>query len=495
MNAAAEAEAEKAATLGNDMKRTYNYVWPRGVLLIIFAHPVYEALVGLRAYVAEEGKGGNGRVIDLPFKVPFPLLPIPSFAMFVTIFRVQVIAADGQFEFYLRPWRWLEYLMAKLPGGRQAVSLPLSAVGGWLLRRKGRPDEAPRFAAADRAKFFLLILLLWVATLLLAIPANFVYSLEWALFRGIALTMRSALRPIPALLAVLFVVFATGDSWRIFGEEPYWRFSALIIILVVVGLVAMTVNLLGVKDGWHSILQREATGDQVLREWAEQTPAKRLCSTLNPVSPFEKSLHRPRGQQPPADMPRALTIVRQLLSKNIAVVFWLTMALNVIAVAFWISLLFVAVGTVAISYAMTNDLLNSTPEHPAAITVTHFGLLGQQFYITRQLILLSVVLGAIAALNFATSTLQNADNLETFADHALQDLRHALAALAYYLGAVEDLLVQLKADGAINRLKEIDATTIAKFLDSLHRTGDGMPADAPGLIIQASAEVFGTHRA
>ena len=475
------AAVEKVAYLESDMKRTYDYVWRRGVLLIFFAQPIYEALVGLREYIAaEESKPSNKIVIDLPFKIPVPLF-FPPFVASMTIYRIQVTSVDGKFEFNLRPWRWLEYLVSKFPRAKRAFSLPLSAAAIRLASRVGLPLRDRSATPADRVKFLILLLLFWVASSLCIIPFNLIRALGWALFRGIAITMKSALRPIPALLAVLFVVFASGDSWRIFGQEPYWRFAALIVILLGAGLAAMAVNLLGAKNGWRSILEREIGGDQALREWAERTPARVLCAALQPVSPLGRTFGESREGEAAVEMPRAFTVARRLLGKNIAVVFWFTMTLNVIAITFWVSLLFITVGTVAISSATTNDLLNSSPQHSAAVALTPpFGLLGQQFVITRQLVLLSVVLGAVAALNFATSTLQNANDLEAFTDHALRDLRQALAALSYYLGAVAALLVELKENGALQRLKDTDSSDvadIAKFLES--PGGAPLPAGGP----------------
>jgi hypothetical protein len=160
-------------------------------------------------------------------------------------------------------------------------------------------------------------------------------------------------------------------------------------------------------------------------------------------------------------MPPALQKARRLLALNVTILFGLTMTLNLVAIAFWIFLLFVAIGTVAISGAMTSGLLNNAP----ATVVTQFGLLGQQFVITRQLLLLSAVLGAVAALNFATSTLQDSENRATFVDHALTDLTRSLGALAYYLGAVVELLRELNDNGVLEKLKGIDASSISRLLE------------------------------
>jgi hypothetical protein len=458
------AESAKLELLDSDMRRTFNYVWRRGVLLILFIQPIYDVLEGLREYISEESAPSNRTVVELPFRIPLGMF------WSLTLYKVRVASVDGEFEFTLHPWWWLEYLLGKFPRAKRALGVPLAAPGSWVARRLGLPVGSRIATPAERIKFFLLILMLWMGTVVALLPFNIIRSLGWVLFRGIAVTMRSALRPIPALLAILFVVFATGDSWRVFGEEPYWRFVALIAILLAVSLAAMAANLLGARNGWRSILECELAGDQALKEWATRTPARAFSATVAPVSPFDGPFIESRDQAAMAEMPLALTATRQLLGMNITVIFWITMALNVISITFWISLLFILVGAVAISSDVTNGLLGGSTQHSAVVAVTPpLHLFGQQFLITRQLLLLSVVLGAIAALNFATSTLQNSDDLEAFAHHALRDLRRALAALAFYLGAVAALLVELNENGALQRLKDMnqgDLAKIAKLLES-----------------------------
>jgi hypothetical protein len=102
------------------------------------------------------------------------------------------------------------------------------------------------------------------------------------------------------------------------------------------------------------------------------------------------------------------------LVANVTVLYVFTMVLHIFAVAFWISLMFVIIGVVAVSGPMTKELTQA----PATV-IAHFNLLGQSFMLTRQLVLLSAVLGGVAALTFATGTLQDSNSRATFARHAL----------------------------------------------------------------------------
>ena len=432
-------ESTSVAAMRQSMDRTYRYIWRRGVLSIIAVHPVYEALLLLYENAKAE------RVVDLPLGV-----------WRITFFWLRVTVKDNEIELSLHPWRWLEYLLNHTLPGTDVISVSLSAVKAVIFRFPGMSRDGRDATPAQQKRAFVLILSLWIYAFLVGAPYNLIICVGWALFRGVSTTVKSALRPIPALLAVLVVVFATGDSWRIFGQEPKWRFTALIIILLFASLVATAVNMQGIKGGWRSVIGYPSQGNEVFKSWAARTPAAGLCM-LAPVPP----LGAPASLNTGADMPPALQKARRLLALNVTILFGLTMTLNLVAIAFWIFLLFVAIGTVAISGAMTSGLLNNAP----ATVVTQFGLLGQQFVITRQLLLLSAVLGAVAALNFATSTLQDSENRATFVDHALTDLTRSLGALAYYLGAVVELLRELNDNGVLEKLKGIDASSISRLLE------------------------------
>jgi hypothetical protein len=132
----------------------------------------------------------------------------------------------------------------------------------------------------------------------------------------------------------------------------------------------------------------------------------------------------------------------------------------------------------AISLGTTDDFLGSPPG-PGAIVLGQFGILGQHLIITSQLLQLSAVLGAVAALTFATSTLQDADSRAIFEDHALKSLRRALVAVGHYLAGVSLVLAALEADGTLDSVDGVDWAPVRRFLRAPGAVPPAPPA-APG---------------
>ncbi len=440
----------KAVTAGHaedrqrEMDRTYRYIWHRGVLSIVVIHPVYKALL---QFSERADDPESGVVARLPLR-----------AGWVTVLWVRVTVRGNRLELSVHPWLWIEFLLNHVLPGTDVLSVPMPAIKVALSRYAGMPATEDGATRGEVGRALLLIWSLWVYVYLIGPLRNFPLYLGWVLIRSVTTTVRSALRPIPALLAVLVVVFATGDSWRIFGQDPPWRFTALMTILLGASLAAMAINVRGAFGGWLALLGCGDPEDEVFTQWAAGTPARSLIGMLHPMPPLGG---RPDHDSDGGNIFPVLRKARRMLAVNVAVLFGLTMVLNVIAIAIWISILFIAIGTIAISSGITNDLLNTL--HPAV--VAQFGLLGQQYVITKPLIQLSAVLGAVAALNFATGTLQDRDNRAMFADHALADLRGALGALAYYLGAVAELLREVAGTGELDKLTGIDGGTVAKLLE------------------------------
>jgi Putative restriction endonuclease len=422
------------------MRKMYKFIWHRGILAMWVVHPVYRGLL-----IAHE----NPREGDVSLK----LWRIP-------VISVHVAAADGRREISLNPPGWIEYPLRVILRKPGILSVPLSAI--WLVASR-QPDRRERTTRWQRVKVYMVLDALLVYVVTLVFTSNLIINLVLAMARTTATTVKAVASSVPALLAVLFVGFATGDSWRIFGEESSWRFSALVTVLIGAGLAAMAVNL-HTPDGWRSIFLKcqlpngnVLEGVAALEEWGKRTPARKLPEQPQPVPPLGS---------PPAEMALVLARARTMLAGNVCVLFWLTMVFSVIWTAICVSVLFVVIGLLAISLSTTNDLLSSQPGHPLAVIVYHFGLLGQQVVITRQLLLLSVVLGSVAALTFATSILQDPDSRPIFEDHALKSLRRAFAALGYYLAEVAALLRQIDKEQSLATIDGIDAKVVRKFLQT-----------------------------
>jgi hypothetical protein len=114
-----------------------------------------------------------------------------------------------------------------------------------------------------------------------------------------------------------------------------------------------------------------------------------------------------------------------------------TVIMQVIAVALWVSASFIVLGIVVINSKAYDNLL---PANTQPMVITSFSFLGQTFIISQQLVLLSVTLGTIAGLTFATQGLQDDSSRQRFITYSLADLKCSLATLSYYLGAFGELI-------------------------------------------------------
>jgi hypothetical protein len=194
--------------------------------------------------------------------------------------------------------------------------------------------------------------------------------------------------------------------------------------------------------------------------------------------------------QEAVSLPRALTSVQRVLAVNMRIVFWVTLVPIVITTGVLIFAFFLVVGVVAISQDKTNELLNNGTAHPPLAKVwLHIPVLGQQYVVTQQLVLLSAALGAFAALNFATGILQDTATRAEFADHALEDARGAMGGLAYYMGGVVQLLRELNQADILKEIKGMeDMRQYLAFTQGGSPPGPGVgPSDGLPLIVAEGA--------
>ncbi len=238
-----------------------------------------------------------------------------------------------------------------------------------------------------------------------------------------------------------------------FGRESSWQFAVLIVFMAATSIAAVVVTLRGKKGDWRSMCGYSSERSDLLRDWAtDKTPAGTLVNMKREVKPLLPAY--------PSKDSRGQNLLLKAHEKNISILYFVTMISHVIAVAFWISLTFSLIGVITVNAGMTNELSNSRAD-----ILCQFDLIGQQFIVTRQLVLISVIIGGIATLTFVSTTLQDAGHRQEFADYALTDLRRAIGALAYYYGAVIALLQaefgQLFTPEGISNLQDHIKTVIS----------------------------------
>lgn len=411
------------------MERTFRYIVRRGLLVLLAIQPFYKALQRLSKFQVGE---------RIQFKIPLLIvvLFVPNKTRIIlTYCKPQLVIEDGKLTFSLCARSWFKKTLALI------VPKSLrSKLDAKLIKITDEPLFHADLKSVSRAPVILALILISILgslVILLSIP----WYVTCTLVRGLAITFRSALRTVPSLFAILVVIFITGDAWKIFGLESNWQFVAIILFIAVTSIVAVIVSLREVGGDWRSITRYSAEGSELLRSWAtDKTPAEQLVKMevkpLLPPPPSKDSLFWKKVLIPH--------------EKNISILYFITIISHVIAVAFWISSTFVVIGVITVNAAMTKELSQSRAD------VLHgFNFIGQQFLITRQLVLTSVVIGGIATLTFVSSTLQDVKNRQTFADYALTDLKRAIGALAYYYGGVITLLLKLRDAGVFAEFREL----------------------------------------
>ena len=296
------------------------------------------------------------------------------------------------------------------------------------------------------------------------------------LARSLSATLRSA-RSVSALIAILIVMFATGDVWKLFGLESVWRCSVLLALTVTIGVLVMTAGLRGwmKKDSWLSVLGYPTDKeDIVLASWVKGTPAERLVAAN--VKPWLSI----GGRMPEDFLEGSTGLVRSFfkelnLQRNVNILLGIAVVADVIAIFFWVSLAFVIVGFIAVSESATMTLTDGPID-----VIWHVSLLGQSFEITKQLLLVSMVLGAIAALTFSAASMQDSSSRRTFSEYALTHVRRVVGIYAYYFGGLISLMNAMVADGTLNALKELDIEGMRAIFERLAaQSNDPVPASHP----------------
>jgi hypothetical protein len=429
------------------MDKIFKYTLRRGLLIMLFLHPFFKMLFLMLTYEVEERAQ-----LDIPI--------MPRRLRFLFPFKVKLYFTNNELAFSIHLfWGWLESIYRRLlpssnvdPSNPRLLSILQALFTGQRIRRIDlRSASKPQMRLLVAFAAFIPVFFTLFFTLIFF---PFTRSIGM-IIRSFSVTLKTALRPVPALLAILVIMFVTGDAWRMFGLQPMPRVIMLIIFVMSFSLVALSVAMRTPDAGWRTLLGRRSERTNILHSWAEKTPASRLIAlNVTPILPLS-DVETDKSEDS-YEIPQ--------LAENVTLIYIATAIMHVIAIALWVSATFIIIGIVAVSSTMT-DKLSDTP----ANILLHFSLFGQDFILSRQLVLLSVALGCIAALTFATSTLQSAEGRAAFIDYATLDLRRALGALSYYVGMLMALLLILRKMGVFDELSSVGRDSLAKLLDLLKR--------------------------
>jgi len=307
--------------------------------------------------------------------------------------------------------------------------------------------------AAQKPEILGLLFVFSIFIDLFVIFASFPIYIISGLVGNLSATLRAA-RSVPALIAILIVVFITDDAWRVFGLESTLRLSIMIVMLVAVSVLVLVTGLRKwmAQDSWLGVVGYSVDGgEKILAKWAESAPALAFfVPRVRPVLPIDDGDGGDSND------------LRKSLESNVTILLFIAIIASAIAIAFWISLAFIAVGIVAVTKPMTEELTGGRIS-----VIWQLDLLGQSFIFTRQLLFLSIMLGGIAALTFSAAAVQDASSRSALREYALTDVRHAVSGYAYYMGAIYNVANQLVTDGVWDELQKVDKMALKKRLGSI----------------------------
>lgn len=341
---------------------------------------------------------------------------------------------------------WVTFLFWHLPG-----------------RKAGRIRLGP--SSSDGPKLPAAGLILTVLCFILATIIEATIYTGVAVFRASFTTFAMAMRAIPFLMAILLVVFSSSDAWRVYGSEAYVRFIVIVAILAALAIAA--VYRIVADEAEKIVAKRQSTGD-----WTGNSRRPRCAPIVLDLIKDDYSAKAALVNRKAEVLtryritPLGMTDQRwtRILTKNVQILLRFTTVMQVVAVTLWVSGSFIALGIIVIGSGAYGDLL---PVKIQPSIIYNFHIFGQTFIFSQQLVLLSVTLGTIAGLTFATVSLQDEGSRDRFFSHSLSDLRSSLATLSYYLGAVDELCLLLRDRSRIGIQLGFNAARFRRFDDAM----------------------------
>ncbi len=402
------------------MDRISRYLVASGLFAVLLIHPYYRRFRRFSESASSDCVQVATPLLLLSFLVYGESQEIFTFFKLQLFFKLKLIFEEGKPSLSSKPRRWIRIVIAGVfPRSlRSVINSRLQE-----LKERAYPRQLQSFSIQQ----WIRTSLVWIVlTRALIAPFLMAFSvivwLPYTVVRAFTTTLWTALRTVPALLALLVVVFITGDAWKLFGVEPDWRLFALILLITGMSIAVTLYALRGREGNWRAAIRYSNGDTKLLASWAEKTPARVLIKmNVQPLLPDRLDSYEftsPKGYE-----------------INISIIYAFIVVTHIIAVAFWVSLMFVIVGVVAVNGTQTYGLSGKDAD-----VIRQIYFLGQDYILTRQLILVSVMLGVIAALTFVAGTLQDTDKRRVVIDDALTSLRHTLGAFAYYYGEVRAML-------------------------------------------------------
>jgi uncharacterized protein (DUF2267 family) len=272
-----------------------------------------------------------------------------------------------------------------------------------------------------------------ISALIVSMPIGFVTALG----RSLLGAFRTTLRSMPALVAVLVLLFVTRDAWQLFGREPTWRFIALMTFFALASVASVGAALHDSGGPWNTIRTLiDRASDKQLTAWAKRTPAKVLLGgNLAPVAPEAPSVFQ---------------------RFNWALVCWAAVVTHLLAVAVWVAISFMVVGILAVDRSAATDLIGYSPT-----ILIEANPLGHSLFLSRELVSVSFSLAGVSALYFTTIGLQDRRTRADFMRTSLDPVMRTAVALMYYHSACTAIVHMPSVRNAVEALERISLTNDA----------------------------------
>jgi hypothetical protein len=299
------------------------------------------------------------------------------------------------------------------------VTFLLNYINAWLDQVKGGAEEAEKAARAvfDRAparfqqriirllgsgrmpRRLLLARLFFPLVLQLAVVMPWQFAMSLA--RSAWDMLRRGVHGVPPLITAVVVVFVTSDAWRILGSGFTVRFAVVVAVFL-----AASVLFLVRGNCWLDIDAKHAEAACLLADIRQSLPQGFREFTRHGIT--AAPMVRPCGRH----------AVRIYLS------YWALAAFALIIAAGFVASALIVIGAILIS---KNDTVTM------AQSVDVYRSLPGGFVITKQLLSLSVSLGAFAA--FFLVAAQRPEDRDAFMKDVLARYRQALLVYSVYCRA------------------------------------------------------------
>ena len=299
------------------------------------------------------------------------------------------------------------------------VTFLLNYINAWLDQVKGGADEAEQAARAvfgrAPARFqrrfsrllgsgrmprrVLLARLFFPLALQLAVVMPWQFAMSLA--RSAWDMLRRGVHGVPPLITAVVVVFVTSDAWRILGTGFTVRFAAVVAVFLVASALFLIRG-----NCWLDIDAEHAEADRLLADIRQSLPEGFHEFTRRGI------------KAAPMVRPSGCHAVRIYLS------YWALAAFALIITAGFVATTLIVIGTILISKNDTAIMAQSADVYRS---------LPGGFVVTKQLLSLSLSLGAFAA--FFLVAAQHPEDRDAFMKDVLARYRQALLVYSVYCRA------------------------------------------------------------